>query len=254
MFISPKIEIGEDEEIGKDEVTVQSQWSEAEDDLHPEEDVDESQMSQNMQVFNVVFHRGGEFVRFNDGDTIYKDGVSTIVYGQLIDKWSMVTIHKLVNGWGYIEKTYRMWTKILDIDENVFQIMNNDDAYNFGAYTYGFDGIDVSLPVNEGTIVVGLLTSSKKKKWEDDKYVGDELDNSDPDVSDDDNGPEFDKFRIDQLNNNLKFKWGMQFDSLYDFREEIREWKAKLIAKKMIEGDADKQYANYGDMLLSCKG
>ena len=59
-------------------------------------------------MFNVVFHHGGEFVRLNDGDTIYKFGVSTIVSGQLIDKWSMVNIHKLVNGWGYIEETYKM--------------------------------------------------------------------------------------------------------------------------------------------------
>ena len=50
-----------------------------------------------MQVFNVVFHHGGEFERLNDGDTIYRGGVSTIVSGQLIDKWSMVNIHKSVN-------------------------------------------------------------------------------------------------------------------------------------------------------------
>lgn len=54
-----------------------------------------------------------------------------------------------------------------------------------------FDGIDVSLPINKGIIVVGLLTGSKKKKWEDDEYVSDELDNFDPDVYDDDNGPKF---------------------------------------------------------------
>jgi hypothetical protein len=28
----------------------------------------------------------------------------------------------------------------------------------------------------------------------------------------------------DQLNKNFKFKWGMQFKSLDDFREAIREW------------------------------
>lgn len=89
----------------------------------------------------------------------------------------------------------------------------------------GFDGINVSLPINEGTIVVGLLTGSKKNKGEDDEYVSDELDNSDPDVSDDDNGPKFEKFRKDQLNKNFKFKWGMQFNYLNDFmitRKHIR--------------------------------
>lgn len=87
-----------------------------------------------MQVFNVIFHHGGEFVRLNDGETIYMGGFSTILYGQLIDKWSMVNIHKLVNERGYIEETYKIWTKVLDIDENFFQISNNDDAYDFSAY------------------------------------------------------------------------------------------------------------------------
>lgn len=27
-----------------------------------------------------------------------------------------------------------MWTKILDIDKSIFQIKNNDDAYDFAAY------------------------------------------------------------------------------------------------------------------------
>lgn len=88
-------------------------------------------------MFNVVFHHGGEFVRLNDGDTIYKGGVSTIMYGKLIDKWSMVNIHKLVNVWGYIEGKYIIWTKILDIDENFFEIRNNDDAYDFAVYACG---------------------------------------------------------------------------------------------------------------------
>ncbi|KAI5441517.1 hypothetical protein KIW84_010843 [Lathyrus oleraceus] len=57
----------------------------------------------------------------------------------------------------------------------------------------GFDGIDVSLPINK-------------------------------DVSDDDNGPNFEKFRKYQLNKNFKFKWSMQFNSPDDFREENREW------------------------------
>lgn len=89
---------------------------------------------------------------------------------------------------------------------------------------YGFDGIDVSLPINEGTLVVELLTGSKKNKWEDDEYVSDELECSNPDVSDDDNGPKFENFRKDQLNKNFKFKWSMQFNSLDDFIEEIHEW------------------------------
>ncbi|KAI5409260.1 hypothetical protein KIW84_054895 [Lathyrus oleraceus] len=245
LFISPKIKIGEDE------VTVQSRWSEAKDDLHPEEDTDESQMSQNMQVFNVVFHHGGEFVRLNDGDTIYMGGVSTIVFGKLIDKWSMVNIHKLIrnNDGAYDFAAYASTT---EVDGEIFvehdvtgieiivksprcvnEMVELDGCDDEGVEGFNdsenerttaiADGIDVSLPINEGTIVVGLLTGSKKKKWKDDEYVNDELDNFDPDVYDDDNWPKFDKFRKDQLNKNFKFKWGMQFNSLDDFRETIRE-------------------------------
>ncbi|CAK8567043.1 unnamed protein product [Lathyrus sativus] len=61
---------------------------------------------ENMQMFNVVFHHGGEFIKLIKGETIYRGGVSTIVYGQVIDKWSMLNIGNLVNGWGYIEGTY----------------------------------------------------------------------------------------------------------------------------------------------------
>ena len=87
-----------------------------------------------MQIFNVVFHHGGEFVSLNNGDMIYRGGVSTLVYGLNIDKWTMVSIHRLVTGWGYRQGTYRTWTKILEIDDNFFQIMRDDDCYDFAAY------------------------------------------------------------------------------------------------------------------------
>lgn len=60
-----------------------------------------------------------------------------------------------------------------------------------------------------------MLTGSRKKEWENNEYISDELDNSDLDVFYDDNGITV-----------------------------ARAWKVKLIAKKIIEGDADKQYAN----------
>lgn len=46
----------------------------------------------------------------------------------------MSEIHRLVNKWGYKEGSYRLWTKILEIDEDFFQIRKDDDAYNFAAY------------------------------------------------------------------------------------------------------------------------
>ena len=70
-----------------------------------------------------------------------------------------------------------------------------------------------------------MLTCSSKKKCDDDeKYVSEELNSSDLDNSEDEKGPRFEKFKKEKLNKNFKFKWGMEFNSLDDFREAIREW------------------------------
>lgn len=132
-----------------------------------------------------------------------------------------------VTGIEVIVNSPRCVNEIIDLDgcdDDGVEGFNDSENERTTAIADGFDGIDVSLPINEGTIFVGLLIGSKKKKWEDDEYVSDELDNSDPNVYDDDNGPKFEKFRKDQLNTNFKFKWGMQFNSIDDFREEICEW------------------------------
>lgn len=88
--------------------------------------------------------------------------------------------------------------------------------------TYGFD---FTHPLNECNIVVGLICSSKKK-MEDDEYCSKELDDSYPDESDDEKsqGPKFKKFRKEPFNKDYQFKWGMEFKSLADFRDAIREW------------------------------
>ncbi|KAI5396898.1 hypothetical protein KIW84_062942 [Lathyrus oleraceus] len=223
LFILSKIEIGEDE------VTVQSRWSKAKDGLHPEEDADESQMSRNMQVFNVVFYYRWEFIRVNDGDTIYMGDVSTIVFGQLIDMWNNDDAYDFatyacvtqVDGEMFVEhdvtgikvtvKSHRCVNEMVKLngcdDEGVEGFSDSEDEKT----TTIADGFNVYLSINEGTIGVGMLTGSKKKKWENDEYVSDELDNSDPYVSDDDNGPKFD--------NGPR----MQFNYLDDFREAICE-------------------------------
>ncbi|XP_058751092.1 uncharacterized protein LOC131624128 [Vicia villosa] len=57
-----------------------------------------------------------------------------------------------------------------------------------------------------------------------DEYVTDELDSSDPDLSDEDKGHKFEKLKKEHFNKNFKFEWGMEFNSLDEFREAIREW------------------------------
>ncbi|KAI5447076.1 hypothetical protein KIW84_014792 [Lathyrus oleraceus] len=139
---------------------------------------------------------------------------------------------RLVNKWGYKEGSYGLWTKILEIDEDFFQIRKDDDAYNFAAYdcatkvdddevvewfkdnednrtTALIDRIDVNVPINYGDIVARLLDRPKKKIDDGDEYYSDELDNSYLDESDDDEGPKFERFRKEQLSKNYNFKWGM---------------------------------------------
>ena len=86
------------------------------------------------------------------------------------------------------------------------------------------DEFDFTQPLNECNTVAGLICYSKKK-MEENEYVSDGLANSDPDESDDDNGegPKFEKFRKEQLNNGYQVKWGMEFNSLDNFRDAIHE-------------------------------
>jgi len=70
----------------------------------------------------------------------------------------------------------------------------------------------------------------KQKATEDDEvsddgeYFSEELDNSDPDASDGENGIKFEKFRKEKLNAQYEFKLGMEFNSLGEFKDAIREW------------------------------
>lgn len=54
-------------------------------------------------------------------------------------------------------------------------------------------------------------------------YCSDKLGISDPNALDNEKGLEYDKFRMDELENNYKFKVGLEFLSLYEFKEEISE-------------------------------
>ncbi|KAI5404655.1 hypothetical protein KIW84_051710 [Lathyrus oleraceus] len=142
----------------------------------------------------------------------------------------------------------------MEIDDDFFQISKDVDAYDFAAYACAsnvdgdifvehdvddmegldddvveglydseddraitlVDGFDVTVPINQGKIVA-ILIAKPNKKTEDDEYYSDELDGSDSDESGDEERPSI---------------------------SVARAWWEKLIAKKIIEGDADKQYAN----------
>ncbi|KAI5434875.1 hypothetical protein KIW84_021629 [Lathyrus oleraceus] len=96
----------------------------------------------------------------------------------------------------------------------------------------------------------------KKKIGDDDgEYYSGELDNSDPDESDDE-GPSL--IGLEKSNSDKAVMKIMQtsetvriHDIMQDMRQNFsvgisvaRAWKEKLIAKKINEGDAYKKYAN----------
>ncbi|KAI5397557.1 hypothetical protein KIW84_063394 [Lathyrus oleraceus] len=107
-----------------------------------------------------------------------------------------------MNKWGYKEGTYRLWTKILEIDEDLFQILKDGDAYDFVAYAYATnvdEDIFVEHDVDDIDVrVVAGLIGIPNKKIEDDEYVSDKLDSSDPNESGDEEAPKFERYPNDQ--------------------------------------------------------
>jgi hypothetical protein len=59
-----------------------------------------------------------------------------------------------------------------------------------------------------------LINKGKKVEDEAEEYHSDELDSSDPENSDHENGPKYSRFRKEQLNENYEFKLGMEFNSM----------------------------------------
>jgi hypothetical protein len=73
---------------------------------------------------------------------------------------------------------------------------------------------------------VKLKARAHEDSDEDDgeEYLSEELDSSDPDASDSEKGIKYEKFIKEQLNKDYKFKLGMEFSSILEFKDAVREW------------------------------
>ncbi|XP_058783089.1 uncharacterized protein LOC131657741 [Vicia villosa] len=239
--------------------------------------------SQESDHFNVTFHHGGEFVRVGGEEIIYRGGVDTTITGMHVGSWGLDSIVKIVSRLGYEEGSFRVWTKVLEIQEGFLYIRSDDDAVDFAMYfsvmnvtgdlyvehskgvkfersdrapncvneekqldgleeeivdglddsederatglADGFDEeIDDTLPLNVDDSHLGPLGEPNKGLDDEDQYQSDELNSDDPDDSCDEDKPKYDKYKKEHLNKDFKFKWGMEFNSLNDFRGAIREW------------------------------
>jgi len=56
------------------------------------------------------------------------------------------------------------------------------------------------------------------------EYASGEINSDDPNVSDGEKAPVYNVFKMSQLTKNYVFKVGMDFKSLMEFKDAIREW------------------------------
>ncbi|XP_058776819.1 uncharacterized protein LOC131651168 [Vicia villosa] len=187
-------------------------------------------------MFNAVIQYGGEFVLLNNGDTIYRGGVSSLVSELRLEEFAMDSVHR----WElFIEhdvddsiasvRSPRCVNEVVEMegsDEEDVEGLGDSEDERATTVLDGFEGVDIGLPMKETTKGLEFISEPKKKKCEEDEYISDELESSDPDLSDSEKGKvqKFEKFRKDHLNKDFKFQWGMQFNSLDEFRYAIREW------------------------------
>ena len=85
------------------------------------------------------------------------------------------------------------------------------------------DKVSVLVPKS----VLGSCSKRDTRKCEDVDYASEELESSDADESDMDDKPskpKYEKFRSELLNKDFQFKLGMEFISLSEFKDAIRDW------------------------------
>ncbi|XP_050909711.1 uncharacterized protein LOC127123544 [Lathyrus oleraceus] len=108
------------------------------------------------------------------------------------------------------------------LDEEKVEGLDDSEDERATAYFDGFEGIDVTKPIREEPN--NSMEEPNKSMDSDDVYYSDELNSSDPDDSCDEERPKYARFRKEHLNKDFIFKWGMEFNTLDDFRAAIREW------------------------------
>lgn len=130
-------------------------------------------------------------------------------------------------------------------DERVALVNDGFEAVEVEVPAYGSNRVNVggkSLRIKKCASKSPMKKNSPKKQMkqmklkqkateddddvsDDGEYFSQELDSSDPDASDGENGIRYEKFRPEQLNAQYEFKLGMEFNSLTQFKDAIREWK-----------------------------
>ncbi|GAU21282.1 hypothetical protein TSUD_286920 [Trifolium subterraneum] len=170
-----------------------------------EEPVDEESLS---NVFSVVFNHGGEFCKENN-KFFYRGGKQTVVDGADMDNFTKSRVNSLIMGWGYEQDSFKVWS-----DGQLYVEYKDDESDKSGFIEYDSDEVE-GLDDSEDERAAGLYDG-----------FSEELGSSDPDASDDESGPKVERYKKGDIHKGYKWKTGLEFSSLKDFREAIRDWSS----------------------------
>ncbi|KAK2357901.1 hypothetical protein QL285_095132 [Trifolium repens] len=82
-----------------------------------------------------------------------------------------------------------------------------------------------SIP-NSFSIVFNHGVGASNRNFEHAAYESEELGSSDPDDSDEERGPRYERYRKEHMHQGYKWKFGLEFNSLQEFRDDVRDWSA----------------------------
>ncbi|KAK2437389.1 hypothetical protein QL285_022287 [Trifolium repens] len=114
-----------------------------------------------------------------------------------------------------------------DIDEDM-KFSDSEDERGLGLDDGFMDDEqnDNDVENNMKMILSNIGCNENENDFDDKAYESEELGSSDPDASDDERGPRYEKFRKEHMNANFKFKFGMKFNSMQEFRDAMRDWSS----------------------------
>ncbi|KAK2450797.1 hypothetical protein QL285_009897 [Trifolium repens] len=132
----------------------------------------------------------------------------------------------------------KLWSRFREFDNGrFFKLRDYDDYMEVAIHSVG-GGVDAEIYVdnkiddddsdkksneNNMQIVLSSIGCSSRGKFDDGEYESEELHSSDPDASDEERGLRYEKYRKEKMGKKDKFKCGMEFNSLKDFRFAIRD-------------------------------
>jgi hypothetical protein len=102
----------------------------------------------NEELFNVVFHHGGEFFKENNS-LIYRSGVQTVVSGVNLNNWCNKShVLGIVMGWGYNVNKVKLRSRYIDFDDGRFFKLREYDDYMEVAIRSAGGGGDAQIYVD----------------------------------------------------------------------------------------------------------